>query len=250
MTDRSDIAPNGRGWRRLSYTCRCGWVDWGHALPGNALQLKRQIENERTQLDLLNRMDVTLEGAPAYMLSYGQAMGAGPIRVSIVRHWVVKKGLSRQQRESVALAIFLNASFQFERLQGAFPFSIVSGASSFSLEDLMSNLIGFYSAFRALPQARMRQICGELSVAESYRIWDKHLPNGLSGLRNRTTRPILFPSRKCAAGSTAFPPMLNGIRPVQGGTLWVRLKNRFVDGRLVNAGSAITVDRQGVVRPR
>jgi len=64
----------------------------------------------------------------------------------------------------------MSASFGFEKLQGSFPFSIVSGASSFSPEDLVSNLISFCSAFMSIPQSRMRRICGEVSVEESYRV--------------------------------------------------------------------------------
>ena len=64
MTDRSDIEPNGRGWRRLSYTRRCGWVDWGHALPGNPLSLKRQLEAERATWPGLSRLVVRANGQP------------------------------------------------------------------------------------------------------------------------------------------------------------------------------------------
>ena len=249
MSGRSDIKPGSNGWRRLSYTCNCGWVDWGHALPGSALELKRQTDNEKPGLSILKKVDVTLEGDPAYILVYGQAMGAGPIRVSTRRHWIVKKNLTNPQKMSAALGIFLNASFRFERLQGAFPFSIVSGASSFSPEDLVSNLIGFFSAYKSIPQVQMRKICGEVSVDESYRVWDEHLPNGLSGLRNRSPRPILFPCPECK-GNNAFPSVLTSVKPMNAGTNWVRLKKRFIDGRIVNARRAINVTSQGIVKLR
>lgn len=252
MSGRNDIKPNQNGWRRLSYTCRCGRVDWGHALPGSALQLKRQIDREQANWPLLAKMDVSLEGAPAYIVVYGQAMGAGFLQVSTQRHWIVRKGLSRIERTSVALGIFMTASLGFERLQGSFPFSIVSGASSFSPEDLVSNLIGFFSAFMSIPQSQMRQICGEVSVKESYRLWDKHLPRGFSGLRNRTFRPILFPSLECSGGtnSSSFPAVLTSVRPMSSGVNWVRLKRRFVDGHLVNARRAIDVSSKGEISLR
>ncbi len=62
MTERSDIEPNNRRWRRLSDTCRCGWVDWGHALPGSAVQLKHQIDSEQSGSTRLNRMNITFGG--------------------------------------------------------------------------------------------------------------------------------------------------------------------------------------------
>lgn len=179
-------------------------------------------------------------------------MGASFLQVSAQRHWIIKKGLSRTDRMSAALGIFISASLGFEKLQGTFPFSIVSGASSFSPEDLVSNLIGFFSAFKSIPQSQMRRICGEVSVKESYRLWDKHLSRGFSGLRNRTFRPILFPSLKCNGGtnSSSFPAVLTSVRPMSSGVNWVRLKRRFVDGRLVNARRAIDVSSKGAVSPR
>ena len=257
MTDRNDIQPNANGWRRLSYTCRCGWVDWGHALPDGAQALRTQIANERAGWPGLDRLEVFLEGEPAYAMWYGQEMGGRmpglpPIVVSAARHWVVRRNLTQVQRERVGLAIFLSASFDFERLQGAFPFSIVSGHSSFSPEDLVSNLIGFFSAYRSIPQPQMRQVCGEVSVAESYRLWDAHLPNGFDGLRNRTTRPILFPSRECgtASSNTVFPALFSSITPVDRGILWTRLRERFIDGAIVNAGRAIDVSSDGRISLR
>ena len=250
MTQRSDIEPVSKGWRRLSYTCRCGWVDWGHALPDGAKKLKTQMEAELADWPLLGQMKVFLEGVPAYIMAYGQRMGAGPIRVDTMRHWIVRKGLSLAQRQSVALAIFMQASMDFEGLQGSFPFSIKTADSSYSLEDLVSNLIGFHAAFSAMSQTQLRQICGEVSVKESYRLWDEHLPNGLGGIRNRSYRPVLFPCSECATGSTAFPGLFTSISAEPAGALWVKLKDRFVDGRLINAHRAIDVSRNGVVTAR
>lgn len=250
MTQRSDIEPNSKGWRRLSYTRSCGWVDWGHALPDSAKKLMAQMKAEQADWPQLGQMKVFLDGAPAYILSYGQGMAAGSLRVSTGRHWIVRKGLTLDQQQSVALAIFMQASMDFEDLQGSFPFSIKTGASSYSMEDLVSNLIGFYAAVTSLTQPQMREICGEVSVKESYRLWDEHLPNGLAGLRNRSYRPILFPCKECDSGSTTFPNLFTRISAAPAGALWVKLKDRFVDGRLVNARRTIDVSRSGVVTAR
>jgi hypothetical protein len=253
MSERGDISPNARGWRRLSYTKRCGWIDWGHALPGSALELKRQMQAETGRTPGLARLDVRLNGYAAYALDYGQAMGRTilgmPLTVSATRHWVVQSGLKASDLESAALGIFLAASHQFESLQGAFPFGLVSGASSYSPEDLVSNLVGFYAAFRLIPQSTLRGFCGEVSVKESFRIWDEHLPDGFKGLKNKTTRPILFPSDENPK-DTAFPALFMSIAAAPEGGLWVRPKGRFIDGRLVNSRTPIDVDRDGTVRVR
>lgn len=69
ISSREDIAPKPlRNFRRLSYTRRCGWVGWGHAFPPGALQLKGQIDRKRSGFHLLDRLSVTLEGAPAYII--------------------------------------------------------------------------------------------------------------------------------------------------------------------------------------
>lgn len=247
MTDRSDIEPNGRGWRRLSYTRRCGWVDWGHALPGNPLGLKRQLEAERATWPGLSRLVVRANGQLAFAINYGQAMTG----FSAERHWIVRKGLTGAARENAALGIFLSASFDLEGAQAAFPFSWVTN-SGFSAEDLVSNLLGFYNAFRGYSQDRQRAICGEVSVAESLRIWDEHLPHGLGAIKNRSLRPILFPTREGSTGrgDTDFPAEFTPIRPSPNGQDWIRLKDRFIPGQLVNAGGTIDVDAAGVMTVR
>jgi hypothetical protein len=252
VTSRRDIEPDAEGWRRLSYTCRCGWVDWGHALPKGPNQLALQIDREASTWPGLGQLNVQLEGAPAYIIDYGQAMGLGPAVVSASRHWVVRKGLTLAQRRSVALAICLSASVEFETLQGRFPFSIVSGRSSFSPEDLISNVIGFYAAFDSVPLARMRQICGEVTVEECHRIWDTHLPGGLNALAYRGLEPTRFPCPECDGSQSdlGFPVRLSSIQPAPQGVLWVPVRGRFIDGRIANARQAIDVSSRGEVSVR
>jgi hypothetical protein len=86
-----------------------------------------------------------------------------------------------------------------------------------------------------MSQKQLREICGEVSVKESYRLWDEHLPHGLGGIRNRSFRPVLFPCNECTTGSSTFPGLLTSISAEPAGALWVTLNDRFVDGCLVNA---------------
>jgi hypothetical protein len=260
MTSRRDIAPNGAGWRRLSYTCRCGWVDWGHARPGSAKWLKEQIDTEQSAGQGLAQMNILLDGVPAYLVNYGQTMGYRALQVSSYRHWVVRRNLTLAERRSVALGIFLSASSEFESLQGSFPYSIIAGGSSFSGEDLISNLVGFYGVFESIYgdstrpgfDARMRQICGEVSVEECYRLWDKHVPGGLDTFRNRSLQPIKFPCQECdeSQSDASFPSRLSTIQPAPAGILWAPVKGRFIDGRLAHIRQAIEVSRRGEVTVR
>lgn len=68
VTERVDIEPIG-GVRRLSYTRRCGWVDWGHARPTAALGLKEQILSEQGADSALRGVGLALENSPAYVLT-------------------------------------------------------------------------------------------------------------------------------------------------------------------------------------
>lgn len=138
-------------------------------------------------------------------------------------------------------------------MQSSSPYSWFT-PSGFSGEDLVSDLIGFYAALRGIRLVRMREICGEVSVAESYRIWDTYLPRGLGGLKNRTFHPVLFPTKKGirSAADTAFPVELITVRPSVEGSDWVRPEGGFIPQRLINLRAEITVSRGGhvdVARP-
>lgn len=96
-----------------------------------------------------------------------------------------------------------------------------SGASSFSAEDLVSNLIGFYAAFRGVTQDALRRVCGEVSAEASYAVWDNHVPDGLQTYRNRGYTPILFPCSECKGADTSFPKELTQLKAATSGDLYV-----------------------------
>ncbi len=170
------------------------------------------------------------------------------IRVSTVAHWVVRKGLSAQQKESAALGIFMAASRTFENMQASFPFSVATN-SGFSGENLVSNLVGFYGAYRNINEPRLRAICGETSEIESLRIWDEYLPHGIGAIKNRSFRPLLFPTTEgvSSPADTSFPLILSTIRPSASGADWVGIRNRFIDGTLVNRRAPLGVSNMGDV---
>lgn len=248
MASREDI-----GARRIGYTRRCGWVDWGHAEPGGARKLLDQIRSEHGRDAALQEMDVSLEGKPAYLLTYGQGMGkrlfGSMHRISTDHPWVVRTGLTARERESVALAIFLTASQEFERLQGQFLWLWITRGSSFSVEDLVSNLIGFYAACRGYSVERLRQICGEVSLKESYRIWDRHTPNGISQVKNHSARPVLYPTIEGvrSPANLSFPMEFTTITPAPHGVSWIRPERGEISRRLVDRRAKINVLRDGRV---
>lgn len=247
MSSKEDIQPHESGWRRLSYTKKCGWVDWGHALPGAAKKLKQELAREYSSAYLKN-VKIKLNGKEAFILEYGFAMGGLGLKISNQRHWVIQKGLTHQQKERVALAIFLETSVNFEKMQGSFPYSLISGGSSFSGEDLISNLIGFYSAFTGQPQEAMRRLCGEVTVEDSLKLWDDYLPDGLDSLKNKTLKPILFSLDGAGEKKHAeLPPFLKRIRAEEEGLLWVKPKSRFIDGRLISGRYSILIADDGAV---
>ena len=205
MTTRSDI-PN-----RLIYTCNCGWVDKGHAnskstRPHYGVEsLWRQIQNKSG-----TRTSWPFKG---YLVVYGQDMRKFGVGVAYEGKYLVAQQLSLQQMESVALGIFLEVSFGFEALQ----WWTGAPGSSFSEEDLVSNLLGFYSVVR--PHIDVMKLCGEVSPEASLAVWDAS--DGLG--KNKTTQPVFHACAECKQ-APSFPQQLQQIQPARkgkrGGNLW------------------------------
>ncbi|QYE32975.1 hypothetical protein KZX46_02150 (plasmid) [Polymorphobacter sp. PAMC 29334] len=244
MSPRADLMPTASGWRRLSYTSRGGFVDWGHAQPGAVRKLKRLMDGETSDWLSLKKLQVTLSGSPAFVLDFGEEMRKGFLTVGNVAQFVVRRRLDGRAKEAVALAIFQKASLGFEALQASPPFRWVSD-KGFSGEDLVSDLIGFYGVYRGFSDERMRRIAGEVTVDESLKVWDDHLPNGIGGLKNYRFAPILFPIDPHF--DTSWPAEFSGIRPARPGGDWIAVKDRFIDGILVNRGQPLAALTDGIV---
>jgi len=170
MSDRDDIESG-----RLIYACNCGWIDLNHMNDPSTRKffgsknLWKQIregdstpEAQATKLCpslgfrvLPPRPAVRLrnvygiahfpDGKQGFKVTYKQDMGNQYIKQGVNRSYLVRYGLSWEEKRRVALVIFMEVSVLFEGLQDSFPWNVVTD-SGFSQEDLVSNLLGFYIA--------------------------------------------------------------------------------------------------------
>lgn len=242
MSNRDDID------LRLVYSCNCGWIDKGHASIGRlfrkrdvdpragAFNLWDQIKNES------NSTQDTINGQPCFRVIYKQSMArkvgvnspfkflALPDRslfkVSTVGYYLVKKGLSITRKEEIALRIFLDISYNFEKMQASFPFFLATN-SGYSQEDLVSNVIGFYAAVRNMSDNLIEhQLCKVVSKQASLDVWDKHFKKGgIGALKSKDhTKPVFYPCTECR-GNPSFPPMFTSIKRAQYGSDFLRYES-------------------------
>ena len=199
---------------RLIYSCNCGWIDTGHADPSSkrayegASHLWGQIDKEtgprskRSGVDGFKVIFAEQQGVPIF--------GDRWFSNGTTGEYFVRSGLTPGQKESVALAIFLDVSFGFEAHQGV---AIISALSSFSQEDLVSDLIGFYRAVR--PNIDYKKLCDFQGKDESLEVF-----KGMSFLEKiaRSTgsnSPAFYPCKHCS--KPEFPADFKSIVPAKKG---------------------------------
>ncbi|WP_260514637.1 hypothetical protein [Serratia fonticola] len=150
------------------------------------------------------------------MVKHSQAMGktyAGvSIRSGVRAQWKVKKGLSIETKRSIALSMMFYVSLKFEGLQSNALFSRVTD-SGFSCEDLVSNLLGFYSV--VLPRNYMALIRPK-SKEYAQMIWDYYGPVGR--YKNNELKAIIFPDPERFPNNAypykkRLPSYLSSIKP-------------------------------------
>lgn len=186
---------------RYSYSTNCGWIDWAHADTGMTTQLIQAVRDASDRMRTSGATTPELVNAPR-MESHG-----GPIFLSGVTPIVhIKRPLSPDEVLSVALRIFMLQSLGFEALQN---WTDSIGSSSFSEEDLPSNLISFYRAARGFNRAHIETTCD---------VWDSARSltqiQGYTFQKNGGFRPLSLPS------GGAWPADLATITPaVAGGPL-------------------------------
>ncbi len=198
LTKRSDIAKG-----RLQYSCNCGWIDWGHALPGGAKKLWNNILAQNGNISKIGN---------GFKIVYEQRMGKFGIFLGYSRQYFVKFGLTQPEQESAALAIYKEVSEGFEGLQ-----RWTTSSSGFSEEDLISNLIGFYRAVKGFTREQIEEWCHGLSIKESERVWD-----AVDGLKkNRDWKPVNHNDKtSCCKGGMKWPAQLDSVKPAPKGMLW------------------------------
>lgn len=196
MSSREDVEKG-----LLVYTCKGGWIDKNHALKTTtrafvgADNLWKQILNETGP----KSKSSTENG---YQVTYIQ--DATRFHVGVTKRYCVKYGLPLSAKESVALAIFQEVSLEFENMQGWAKWS----DSSFSVEDLVSNMIGFYKAVRPGPD--YVALCQPVSIEASLKIWDTQ--GAVGSHKNKKFEPVYFDCDECTAKGP-YPIELQKIIP-------------------------------------
>jgi hypothetical protein len=71
------------------------------------------------------------DGSIGYKVMYKQDMGNKYIKTDITRSYLVKYGLTLEQKKSVALSIFMEVSKLFEDHQDSFPWSLITDSQQF-----------------------------------------------------------------------------------------------------------------------
>ncbi|CAM4296488.1 hypothetical protein [Serratia silvae] len=201
MTARDDIKNN-----RLIYTEHLGWIDLWHAMGDDARALWGQLFSEPA--------NPLLKGY--FLVNYSQTMGktyAGvSVRSGVRAQWKVKKGLSIETKRSIALSMMFYVSLKFEGLQSNVLFSRLTD-SGYSCEDLVSNLLGFYSV--VLPRNYMALIRPK-SKEYAQMIWDYYGPVGR--YKNNELKAIIFPDPERFPNNAypykkRLPSYLSSIKP-------------------------------------
>jgi hypothetical protein len=186
---------------RYSYSTHCGWIDWSHADPGMTSRLIQAVQDASNRLRARGGTSPEPVNAPG-MTSH--ALGTTLKEVTANPH--IKRPLSGDEVLSVALSIFQLTSKAFEFAQG---WTELVGHSSYSEEDLPSNILGFYRAARNLGRRDVEQHCGANSPADSLQVFQNY-----TFRRNTNFRPLSLPS------GGRWPAVFNTISPaVPGGPL-------------------------------
>jgi Protein of unknown function (DUF4056) len=213
MTKRTDIidgqdirTPNGAFKKYgLIYTKYAGWIDLGHANPASASSLWGDITTSTTSWMCLNRPNELVT------IMYKQSMRKWGVERGITQRYGLAKQLTVDEQRSIALAIFMDVSIAFEGFQSSWPYNWVTD-SGFSMEDLVSNLLGFYRALH--PHIDYITPLEPVSKEQSLRIWDEYGAVGHN--KNTTFKPTFYPDplMQCGIAATGrLPHAVDTIKP-------------------------------------
>lgn len=238
----------------LVYTCNLGWLDLGHMNPTSSrphtgasslwkeinaggpdvrqcLGTHRQICTQPSNTHRFPAVTFADGKTTGFKLIYLQDMQKRKFSMTvssgIKREYIIRHDLSISERKSVALAIFMEVSLEFEAYQEFFPKFITD--SGFSQEDLVSNLIGFHIAVGTVTKSQVLAMAKPVSKTTALSIWDR---NGSVGSnKNRGFKPLFSPDTwaitdkacvdECAGIVPRAPEFLSSITPAKKGELFM-----------------------------
>jgi len=235
MSKRSDITDGFFATTRrhgLIYTEQLGWIDLGHAWGDDARLLKRKLERE--------------QGAAFYKefngwyfpVNYYQEMairkkmfGMGlTFHTGVHTQVMVRSCLSHALKAQVALTIMYGTARRFEAWQHSSFFNWYTD-SGFSVEDLVSDLVGFYRVFGTGPDPLWRS--RPVSYETAIQIWDAHDPIG--SFKNKEFTPYIFlnkiPFKNGKPIKENLPAWLDYIKPLgehHSGIMYNQYRNKPV----------------------
>ena len=176
---------------RYTYSTFCGWIDWGHAQPGLMRHLIARVRATSERLAAGPGASPETVTGPRMELAPGGVLLSG-----VTPQANINRALSDDEILSAALRVFEDQSETFEGLQA---WTDWIGESSFSEEDLASNLIGFYRAARNFSRDDIGSICDVWNVRDSLDVYQ-----GYDFQRQR-----VFPD------DALWPPELSDIQPAE-----------------------------------
>ena len=192
---------------RATYSSSCGWIDWTHAESGFAIQLLAAV---RTASESIQTND---EGEPQPQpinLPSMESTQMGITFTSVNGRVFLRRRLNESEVRRVALRLLMLQSNEFEEMQS---WTDMLKSSSFSEEDLPSNVIGFYRAAMSYSRSDIARLCRSMDMAASLSHFE-----GYIFTTNRTFLPFgdraaLWPRELTTILPADFPgPLLvNGI---------------------------------------
>ena len=213
MSNRNDIR-DGSLFDMLKsgivYTELLGWVDMGHARGDDIVELKQQFlageSSGEKSYRVMYRQDMRYK-------KFGHNVGIGKFN-----RWEIKSGRSRDDINSIMLAMLMNIAPRFEKQQyDLFSWYTDSG---FSGEDLVSDLVGFY---RTLIPGQYSYRVRPVSRDAAMRRWDFY--GAIGSHKNKGFRPIIFPDPQDAC--VRHTPYIANLPHFM---TWVRPWNDFTSG--------------------
>jgi RHS repeat-associated protein len=201
---------------KIVYTQNYGWVDKTHAFTKTkrenvgADNLWNQIKNETGK-------QVTSKGEKGFLVTYRQDANVFGFSIGVEKTYFLKNGISIEDKERIAMAIFQEVSSKFENLQKYAFWS----SSSFEPADLPSNILSFYSAVRPeLTKEKILDLIQPLTMEQSLEVY-KNYPGTFTDkqYKNKTFNPVFFPN-EYSAENPQVPSELQEIQPAEKGNLF------------------------------